>query len=180
MIIKPDKTDKFKKPREPAVEIMFVELKKLLKTTIICNIIVILAGVGYYTLFTELTEFTTATLLMFFGGLLLGNVASLGNFCFLGFKAARIIRSKNSRYAQIYSTGSFFIRYFGAFVLFGVLIRLNLINPITVVVPLFYPKIHYTIEAIFIKPPEIDVKKLKVIKDEKNVLESNAEFDENP
>jgi len=144
MTTKP-KTDSVpKKPRDEAVTLMLTELKCLLPSVLIYNAIAIVVCAVYCVL-TDSWDWRLLT------GLTLGNVATIGNFVFLGYKAARIIRRKDKRYAQVFSTVTFFVRYLGAFALFGLLIRLNFINPFTVVVPLFYPKIHYTLKAIFNK-----------------------------
>jgi hypothetical protein len=141
-----------KKPREQAVQIMLTELRGMVPAILICNGIVVAAGAVYMVITSGFAGFhDVMTLLRFTAGLLLGNAATIGNFCFLGLKAARIIRKKDKRHAQVYSTTGFFIRYFGAFALFGALIKLGVINPYTVVIPLFYPKIHYTVKAIFNK-----------------------------
>jgi hypothetical protein len=142
MTTKRDKVPK--KPRDEAVAIMFTELRKLIPTVLICNAVAVVACI-VWCLIESHWDWRLAT------GLVLGNAATIGNFVFLGYKAARIIRRKDKRYAQVFSTVAFFIRYFGAFALFGLLIRLNFINPFAVVVPLFYPKIHYTLKAIFNK-----------------------------
>jgi hypothetical protein len=133
-----------KKPRDEAIEIMRTEMRGMIPTFLICNAVALLACVVYGIV-------VSAFEWQFLTGLLLGNAAALGNFYFLGAKSAKIIRRKDRRFAQMYTTGMFFVRYLGAFAVFGVLIRLDVINPYTAVVPLFYPKIHYTIKAIFNK-----------------------------
>ncbi|MCL2754219.1 MAG: ATP synthase subunit I [Oscillospiraceae bacterium] len=133
-----------KKPRDEAVELMLVELKGMVLTLALCNAVVIIICVVLCAV-TGDWQWQLAT------GLALGNVATIGNFIFLGYKSARIIRRKDRRYAQVFSSVMFFVRYFGAFALFGLLIRLDVINPFTVVAPLFYPKIHYTLKAILRK-----------------------------
>lgn len=135
-----------KKPREEAMSIMFEELKGMLPTVLICNGIVLLVCV-VYTIATD--SFSGSWRLL--TGLLFGNAAILANFYALGAKSARIIRRKESGYARTYTTTMFFVRYIGAFAVFGALVTFNIINMYTVVVPLFYPKIHYTIKAVFNK-----------------------------
>jgi hypothetical protein len=133
-----------KKPRDEAVEIMLTELRKMLPSILIFNAITVIACIVYCAVVRD-WDWRFAT------GLVLGNAATIGNFVFLGYKAARIIRRKDRRFAQVYSTVTFFVRYFGAFALFGFLIRFEIINPLTAVVPLFYPKLYYTLTAIMKK-----------------------------
>ncbi|MCL1831342.1 MAG: ATP synthase subunit I [Oscillospiraceae bacterium] len=145
-------TKPIKKPRSQAMQITLTELQDMIPTFIICNAVVAVACSLYY-IFTENWGVFTdvALLLRFAAGLLLGNAAAIGNFCLLGMKSARIIAKKNKRYAQTYATTNYFVRYIGAFALFGILIKLKVINPYTVVFPLFIPRIHYIVKALFNK-----------------------------
>jgi hypothetical protein len=138
------KLNKPKKLKPEAMLIMLGELKSMIPTFLICNLIVLIICTIYC---ITVASFDWRLLT----GLALGNTAAVLNFYFLGYKSAKIIRSRNKRKAQVYTSGMFFVRYFGSFILFGVLITFKMINPITVVVPLFFTRIHYTIKAIFSK-----------------------------
>jgi hypothetical protein len=131
------------KKRNEAIEIVLVEIKSSIPTFLICNAIILVICVIY--------GFAVSHDWRFYTGLLIGNAAALGNFYHLGVKAGNITRMKVARRARIYATLDFFVRYIGAFIVFGVLIYFRLINPITALTPLFFPKIHYTIMAIFNK-----------------------------
>jgi hypothetical protein len=131
-----------KKPRDEAINIMLEELRCMTPCIIICNVIVLL-GIGVYSVFFGFDW-------RFLTGLLFGNAATIGNFWHLGVKAGNIARMKlkDVRRARMYASASFFIRYFGAFAVFGALIHFGIVNAVTALVPLFYPKIYYTFGAI--------------------------------
>jgi hypothetical protein len=135
MITKPTK-----KPREQAVEIMLTELKGMIGTLLVCNGVVIISCIVYG--FMQGHDFR------FYTGLLIGNTAAVLNFYHLGVKAGNIMKMREVRRARVYAIASFFLRYFGAFAVFWVLIRFGVVNIITVLVPLFFPKIHYTVKAV--------------------------------
>jgi len=136
-------TTKIPKKRNEAIEIMLTELKGMIPALLICNGIVI-TGCIIYGIFESHD-------VRLYIGLLIGNAATIGNFCYLGFKAGNIVRMRNPKRARVYATASFFIRYIGAFIIFGLFIYFGIVNPITILIPLFYPKIHYTIKAMFNK-----------------------------
>ena len=137
---------KFKKKPEPAVLIALDELKSMIPVFIACNAIVVIIC-GIYSILNENTIFDWQLLI----GLLIGNIATIANFCSFGFNAAKIIRGRNPQKAKVRTTTMYFARYFGAFITFGLLITFNIANPITLVVPLFFPRIHYMLKAIFHK-----------------------------
>jgi hypothetical protein len=132
-----------KKKREEAVDIVLTELKGMVPILLICNGVAIVSCVIYGLVVAH--DFRLYT------GLVIGNAATIGNFYHLGVKAGNVARMKDASRARRYATSSFFVRYFGAFAVFGVLIHFGLINAITAVIPLFYPKIHYTIKAMLNK-----------------------------
>jgi len=128
------------KKRDQAVEIVLSEIKGAIPTFLICNAIVVVICVVYGLVASHDWRFYT--------GLLLGNAAMLMNFYALGVKAGNITRMKDARRARVYALSNFFIRYIGALAVFGVMIYFKLMSPLTAVVPLFFPKLHYTISAI--------------------------------
>jgi hypothetical protein len=131
------------KKNDPAVQIMCGELKSMIPTFLVCNAILLLSC-GIYGLFNTIDW-------RIFTGLFAGNAAAVLNFYHLGVKAGNITRMKDARRARIYATASFFVRYIGALIVFGLLIRFGLMNVVTAVIPLLFPKIHYTVKAIFNK-----------------------------
>ena len=132
-----------KKAKSQAMSIMLTELRSMLPTFWVCNAVAAVVCV----IWCIINVFEWQLL----NGLFLGNFAAIANFYALGAKSARVIRSKDKRKAQVYTASIFMVRYLGAFALFGVLIKLGLINPYTAVMPLFFPRIHYTYKAIFNK-----------------------------
>jgi hypothetical protein len=130
-----------RKPRSQAVEFVMVEMQSMRKSLVIYNAIVLLAF-GVYGIVTREFDWSVLT------GLLLGNTATLLNFYALGVKTDNILRSKNAGYAKRYATVGFFLRYFGAFAVFGILIHLGFVNIFASLIPLFYPKIYYTLKAL--------------------------------
>jgi hypothetical protein len=132
-----------KKPPDEAVLIMLAELRGMIPTLIVCNLLAVIGCIIYGAV--EAHDFRCYT------GLAIGNAATVANFCHLGFKAANIARIKDAGRARIYATGSFLLRYFGAFAVFGALVHFGAMNVVTALIPLFFPKIHYTIKAVLNK-----------------------------
>jgi hypothetical protein len=130
-----------KREKNQGVEIMLDELKGMIPTLLIGNLIAFLGCVVY--------GLITAHDFRLYTGLLVGNTAALLNFYHIGVKAGNIARMKDARRARTYATASFFVRYIGAFAVFAALLVFRLMNPVTAVIPLFFPKIHYTVKAIF-------------------------------
>jgi len=81
-------------------------------------------------------------------GLLAGNAVTALNFYLIGVTAGYVIRRRNPEKAKRFSGFSYGARYIGMFLIFGALIYFNLINPVTALAPLFYPKLHYTASAM--------------------------------
>jgi hypothetical protein len=129
-----------KPPRNEAISIVLQEIKSAIPTFLICNAIILVICMIY--------GFTTAHDWRFYTGLAVGNTAMLLNFYALGVKAGNIARMKEARRARIYALTNFFLRYIGAFVFFGIMIYFRLMSPVTAAIPLFFPKLHYSIMAI--------------------------------
>ncbi|MCM1333848.1 MAG: ATP synthase subunit I [Bacteroides sp.] len=81
-------------------------------------------------------------------GLLVGNILFAANFILLGRTALSIARTRDARRGRVLGNASYGARYIGMFVILAILLSLKLISPFTAVIPLFYPKIHYTIRAL--------------------------------
>lgn len=79
-----------------------------------------------------------------FSGLLVGNILMTANFIGIGITAELIVKSRNFKKGQFLGNFSYGIRYIGIFVILGALLTFELINPVTAIIPLFYPKIYYT------------------------------------
>lgn len=116
------------------------ELKDMLPSLIVYNLLLLVGitaiafGVGFdWRLYT---------------GLLVGNVLMAGNFLLLGVTANSILTSRNQKKGQSLGNISYGLRYIGIFVILAILLTYDLISPFTVVIPLFYPKIYYTLSAL--------------------------------
>lgn len=81
-------------------------------------------------------------------GLVVGNAVTALNFFLIGVTAGYVIRRKNPEKAKRFSGVSYGARYVGMFIVFGALLCLRCVNPVTALVPLFFPKIHYTLTAL--------------------------------
>lgn len=116
------------------------ELKNMLPSLIVYNLLLIIGitmvgfGVGFdWRLYT---------------GLLVGNALMVGNFLLLGVTANSIVSSRNMKKGQSLGNISYGLRYIGIFAVLAVFLTYNLISPFTAVIPLFYPKIYYTLSAL--------------------------------
>jgi len=98
---------------------------------IIC-VPLMIGGVGDYTLIT---------------GAITGTLISFINFTLLGISAEKSLYMGEKK-SQLYMNGSYAVRYIGTFLILGVLMYLKFINPVTALIPLFIPKIGYTVLAL--------------------------------
>jgi len=115
------------------------ELKSMIPALILFNV-VLLAGV--------------ITISIIFGfdyrlysGFLVGNALMIGNFILIGVTAAAITRTRSFKRGQFLGNLSYGLRYIGIFVVLALLLTFDLISPFTAVIPLFFPRIFYTVEA---------------------------------
>ena len=88
----------------------------------IVSVILMISGIGDYTLLT---------------GAAAGTAVSALNFALMAISAEKAITLN----------GSYGARYIGTFIILGVLMFSKIINPVTAVLPLFVPKIAYTVTA---------------------------------
>lgn len=116
------------------------ELKDMLPSLIVYNLLLLVGitaiafGVGFdWRLYT---------------GLLVGNALMAGNFLLLGVTANSILTSRNQKKGQSLGNISYGLRYIGIFVILAFLLTYDLISPFTAVIPLFYPKIYYTLSGL--------------------------------
>ena len=80
-------------------------------------------------------------------GLLAGNVLMLANFIIIGITAGAISRTRQFKRGQFLANFSYGARYIGIFVILAALLTFDLISPFTAVLPLFFPKLYYTVSA---------------------------------
>ncbi|MBO6301285.1 MAG: hypothetical protein J6N15_02480 [Ruminiclostridium sp.] len=79
-----------------------------------------------------------------FTGLVVGNVLMLSNFVLLGFTVDKAVKCRDFRRARSISGISYGLRYAGMFAVLAALLTLDVINLVTAIIPLLYPKIYYT------------------------------------
>lgn len=115
------------------------ELKKMFPSLLVYNLLLLFGitaiafGVGFdWRLYT---------------GVLVGNALMAGNFLLIGVTANSIASSRNLKKGQSLGNISYGLRYVGIFVALASLLTFDLVSPFTAVIPLFYPKIYYTLSA---------------------------------
>ena len=79
-----------------------------------------------------------------YSGLLVGNILMTANFLGIGITAEIIVKAKSFKRGQFLGNLSYGIRYIGIFGILALLLTFGAVNPVSAVVPLFYPKIYYT------------------------------------
>ena len=84
-----------------------------------------------------------------FTGLLLGNILCIGNFILMGAAATKTVMQATEKQGKAHATVSYGIRYIGLFVCLAIGLYFKVIDIIPAFVPLFVPKLHYTIKYVF-------------------------------
>lgn len=82
-----------------------------------------------------------------YSGLVVGNVLMAANFLLIGVTAGAISRTRSFKRGQFLGNFSYGLRYIGIFVILALLLTFDLISPFTAVIPLFFPRIFYTVQA---------------------------------
>ena len=95
------------------------------------SVILIITGVSDYTLIT---------------GAVTGTLLSAVSFVLMGLTAEKSLY-KGEKSARLSINAGYAIRYLATFIILGALMYFKLINPITALLPLFVPKIGYTVAA---------------------------------
>ena len=124
-----------KKRKNQAAE----ELMKMLPLILTADLIIALSVtvIGFYSGF----DFRLYT------GLLAGNILMTANMLLIGVTAGAIIKTRQQKRGQFLANFSYGARYIGMFAILALLLTFRLISPFTAVIPLFYPRIYYTIAA---------------------------------
>ena len=124
-----------KKRKNQAAE----ELREMRSFIITADLIIILSvtAIGFYAGFDY----------RLYTGLAVGNLLMLANFLIIGITANAITRTRQQKKGQFLGNFSYGARYIGIFVILALLLTFDLISVFTAVVPLFYPRIYYTIQA---------------------------------
>ena len=81
-------------------------------------------------------------------GLLAGNALMAANMLLIGVTAGAIIKTRQQKRGQFLANMSYGLRYIGIFVILALLLTFKLVSPFTAVIPMFYPRIYYTIAAM--------------------------------
>lgn len=97
----------------------------------IVSVILMISGIGDY------------TLLM---GAAVGTAVSALNFALMAMSAEKAV-TMTEKSAKLAMNGSYGVRYICTFIILGVLMFFKIVNPVTAVLPLFVPKIGYTVTA---------------------------------
>ena len=126
-----------RKPKNPSYD----ELKTMLPMFLIVNGAVLI-GLAVYGFFEGITWRA-------FTGLLLGNILCIGNFILMGAAATKTVMQATEKQGKAHATVSYGIRYIGLFVCLAIGLYFKVIDIIPAFVPLFVPKLHYTIKYVF-------------------------------
>lgn len=81
-------------------------------------------------------------------GAVIGSIVAFLNFVLMAFTAEKTITCSTETRAKRFNQCSYALRYIGMFLILGALMYFKIINPITALLPLFVPKIAYTIKAL--------------------------------
>lgn len=103
---------------------------------------VLLIGLALYGFFEGITWRA-------FTGMLLGNILCVGNFILMGAGAVSTVAKATAKKGQVHANLSYGGRYIGLFVCIALGLYFKVIDIIPVFVPLFVPKLHYTIKYTF-------------------------------
>ncbi len=115
------------------------ELKEMAPTLIVFNLVIIVSIIAI--------GFSSGFDYRLYTGLAAGNVLMLANFVIIGITANAISRTRQFKRGQFLANFSYGARYIGMFVVLVLLLTFDLISPFTALIPLFFPKIYYTIQA---------------------------------
>lgn len=124
-----------KKRKNQAAE----ELKEMLPSLLIYNVLVLLTVTA--------AGFVWGFDFRLYTGLVAGNLLMAANMLIIGITANAIVRTRQQKRGQFLANFSYGARYIGIFVILALLLTFKLISPFTAVIPLFYPRIYYTIAA---------------------------------
>lgn len=135
-----------RKPKNPA----YAELRDMIPTALIMNGAV-LVGIAVYGLFEGIT-------FRAFAGLLLGNILFVCNFVLTGAGALATVTKSSAKQGKFHANMYYGLRYIGLFICLGGAMWLKIIDLVPAFLPLFIPKIHYTVKYVLAgkNPPNLD------------------------
>lgn len=76
-------------------------------------------------------------------GLAVGNIVSAANIYITGTLATLLLKKKKSKQASFSGNMYYALRYIGMFVVLAGAMALDVVNLVALMLPLFFPKIHY-------------------------------------
>lgn len=126
-----------RRPKNPAYD----ELKEMIPTSLIINGLV-MVGIALYGIFNGITWRAMT-------GLLLGDLLFAGNFILAGAGAVATVTKATAKQGKFFASLSYGARYIGLFACLSLGLVLNIIDIIPAFLPLFIPKVHYTVEYVF-------------------------------
>lgn len=126
-----------RRPKNPAYD----ELKEMLPTALIINGLV-MVGIALYGIFNGITWRAMT-------GLLLGDLLFAGNFILAGAGAVATVTKATAKQGKFFASLSYGARYIGLFACLALGMVLKIIDIIPAFLPLFIPKIHYTVRYVF-------------------------------
>lgn len=134
-----------RRPKNPAFE----ELKTMLPAALVVNGLA-LVGIALYGIFEGITWRALT-------GLLFGNLLSAGNFILIGSTAVSTIAKATEKKGKFFANASYGARYIGMFLLLAAGFMLNVIDMVPAFIPLFIPKLHYTLKYLLLgeNPPNL-------------------------
>lgn len=137
-----------RKPKNPA----FDELKEMIPIALIVNGL-IMVGIALYGIFEGITWRAMT-------GLLLGDLLFIGNFILAGAGAVSAVTKATAKQGQFSANMSYGLRYIGLFAVLALGLTLKVIDIIPAFLPLFIPKLHYTVQYVFFGKEKINLDKI--------------------
>lgn len=131
-----------KKRKNQAAE----ELTKMLPLILTVDLIIALS--------VTIIGFSSGFDFRLYTGLIAGNVLMAANMLFIGMTAQAVSKTRDPKRGQFLANFSYGARYIGMFVILALLLTFELISPFTALIPLFFPKIYYTLRAFLDKNGE--------------------------
>ncbi len=137
-----------RKPKNPA----FDELKEMIPIALIVNGL-IMVGIALYGIFEGITWRAMT-------GLLLGDLLFIGNFILAGAGAVSAVTKATAKQGQFSANMSYGLRYIGLFAVLALGLTLKVIDIIPAFLPLFIPKLHYTVQYVFFGKEKTNLDKI--------------------
>lgn len=131
-----------KKRKNQALE----ELRKMLPLILAADLVIVVS--------VAVIGFSAGFDYRLYTGLAVGNALMIANMLFIGATAQAISRTRDPKRGQFLANFSYGARYVGMFAILALLLTFELISPFTALIPLFFPKLYYTLGAFVNKGDE--------------------------